>query len=176
MSASLGPSTPSQPLQQQATASSNGPSASTIEIDVPGSPSVPQLRQLPGHFEDVEMEDLVVLIGQKCVYNMLDDPLISSFHCYPCHSRSFGPNNRAQRPDTAQRVSSNGCNLCFHCCSFRRRRYNHSDTLTRFHSRSPPAITVLDYLKRVVRYIPRIEVRLLLPPPAQPRTFYALLN
>ena len=72
-------------------------------MNVPGSPAAPQLRQLPGHFEDVEMEDLVVLIGQNRVYNVLDDLLIPSFHCYPCcHSRSSGPNNRAQRPDTAQ--------------------------------------------------------------------------
>lgn len=56
--------------------------------------------------------------------------------------------------------------ICVHCHSFRCRRYDHSDALTRFHSRSPPAISVLDYLKRVVRYIPRIEVGLLSPPPA----------
>lgn len=50
-----------------------------------------------------------------------------------------------------------------------RRRYDYRDALTRFHSRSPPAISVLDYLKRILRYIPRIEVGILftsLPPPS----------
>ena len=66
----LGPSTSSQQLQQlqqEATTSSNGSSASSAsssEVDVTGSPSAPQLRRLPGHFEDVAMEDLVELIGQ----------------------------------------------------------------------------------------------------------------
>ncbi len=75
---SLGPSTStsSQPLQQQATTSSNGSSVSNTEMDVTGSPSAPQLRQLPGHFEDVSMDDLVELIGQDCVCSVLDDLLI----------------------------------------------------------------------------------------------------
>lgn len=33
-----------------------------------------------------------------------------------------------------------------------------SDDLTRFHSRSPPGISVVDYLRRIVRYT-NIEVR-----------------
>jgi hypothetical protein len=49
--------------------------------DVTGSPTAPQLSQLPGHFEDVVMDDLVVLIGQDCVCSMLDDLLISWFRC-----------------------------------------------------------------------------------------------
>ena len=77
MPASLGPSTSSQSPQLQITASSNGSNTSSTEMDVTGSPSAPQLRQLPGHFEDVAMDDLVVLIGQDCVYKELDDLLIS---------------------------------------------------------------------------------------------------
>lgn len=33
------------------------------------------------------------------------------------------------------------------------------EALTRFHSRTPPAITIHDYLKRIVRYT-NVEVRL----------------
>lgn len=78
MPASLGPSsTSSQPLQPQAATSPNGSSASSAsiasstssaEMDVTGSPSAPQLSQLPGHFEDVAMDDLVGLIGQHSVH------------------------------------------------------------------------------------------------------------
>ena len=46
-------------------------------MNVTGSPSAPQLRQLPGHFEDVSMDDLVELIGQDSVCSMLEDLLIS---------------------------------------------------------------------------------------------------
>ena len=55
-----------------------------------------------------------------------------------------------------------------------RRRCDYRDALTRFHSRSPPAISVLDYLKRILRYIPRIEVGILLLPSRHPRTFHPL--
>ena len=78
MPASFGPSTSSQPPQQQATTSSNGSSTNNTDMGVTGSPFAPQLRHLPGHFEDVAMDDLVVLIGQVCVYNVLDDLLIAS--------------------------------------------------------------------------------------------------
>lgn len=173
MPASLGPSTStsSQPLQQQATASPDGSSTSSTEMDVTGSPSAPQLRQLPGHFEDVAMDDLVVLIGQDCVYNVRDYLLILWFHYYPYFdSRSPGPNNRAQRPNTAQRVRPIMATMCVHSPArspfVTVAVYDHRDALTRFHSRSPPAISVLDYLKRIVRYIPRIEVGLPLPPVA----------
>lgn len=67
MPGSLDPSTSSQQLQQQATTSSNGSSVSNAEMDVTRSPPTPQLRQLPGHFEDVAMDDLVELIGQDYV-------------------------------------------------------------------------------------------------------------
>jgi len=83
MPASFGPSTSSQPPQQQATTSSNGSSTSNTEMDVTASPSAPQLRQLPGHFEDVTIDDLVVLIGQDCVCSTLGDLLISWFHHPP---------------------------------------------------------------------------------------------
>ena len=67
-------------------------------------------------------------------------------------------------------TSNNGChtrspsNTCScHCY------YDDRDALTRFHSRSPPTISVLDYLKRIVRYIPRIEVGIPLLPSRLPR-------
>lgn len=68
---SLGPSTSSQQLQQQAMTSSNGSSASSTEMDMTRSPPTPQLRQLPGHFEDVAKDDLVGLIGQDYVCGIL---------------------------------------------------------------------------------------------------------
>lgn len=52
-------------------------------MDVTGSPFAPQLSQLPGHFEDVAMDDLVVLIGQHNLHNVLDDLLILCFTAVP---------------------------------------------------------------------------------------------
>lgn len=65
--------------------------------------------------------------------------------------------HRTQRPSTPFSVS----------CSSQpvppaRAEQNRSEALTRFHSRSPPAITVLEYIRRIVKYT-KVEVLVVNP-------------
>lgn len=94
------------------TAPANGVSDDT---SAQSQPAVAPIVELPGYFEDVQLDDLVVLIA-----------------------------------DLLQRMVNHNDQIPLS-----------AEGLTRFHSRSTPAISILEYLRRIVRYV-RVERSVLL--------------
>ncbi len=86
----------------------------------------PELPQLPWAFIDCPTDDLVVLIGQQ-VFPGGPAMLLTMRGLYIAHML----NRLIEHNDQVILTPS---------------------TLTRFHSRAPPQITVIDYLRRIVKY------------------------
>ena len=92
--------------------------------------------ELPANFEEVDIDHLVILIA-----DMLE--------------RLISHNDRIPLSPCVQPVSPAGT------VSAEARDSvvtEHSEALTRFHSKTPPSISVLDYLRRIVRFT-KTEVR-----------------
>lgn len=111
--------------------------------------------EVPPVFEDAPVEHLIHLIG------ILSFILLAALYSY-----------RPIAADMLERLMAHNDRIPLSPCAPlpRIRTAFHltdppSESLTRFHSRSAPAISVLDYLKRIVRFT-NVEVRLV---PSSPR-------
>lgn len=102
--------------------------------------------QLPAAFEQVAIDQLVILIGTY----------FSFLNVRSLLSRHVGSTQVSQRPHSFASVRG-----VFHYSLLLQAAI--SASLTRFHSRTAPKITVLDYLRRIVNFI-NVEVALQLFP------------
>ena len=98
--------------------------------------------ELPRNFEDVDIDHLVVLIADMLERLISHNDRIP---LSPCVDRlSAAIDDRECQPTPA---TTNAPCIVDHP----------SESLTRFHSRAPPSISVLDYLRRIVKFT-KIEV------------------
>lgn len=115
----------------------------------------PTQTVVPYHFEDVDEQHLMDLIGELISVSTAprDGPIqFLIAHIFrPC-SRHGRPAHHPQRPDSSPSVSLSRFYSSVEAVPYPSLFRALSDALTRFHSRSPPGISVLDYLARIVKY------------------------
>lgn len=102
---------------------------------------------LPHDFMQADVDHIVLLIGESlprscCISRFDNFRLVDMLGRLIAHNDNIplSPSVEVNQIDNLDTVLS-----------------DRSETLTRFHSRSPPAIPVLDYLRRIVRYT-KVEV------------------
>jgi len=122
----------------------------------------PDITELPGYFEDVALDDLVVLIGECNVPakpSEAEEYIFQLFwHCDIADLLQRMILHNDQIPLSAWVDCLISSPEHFKQSMFWFFMSGHfREGLTRFHSRSTPGISVLDYLRRIVRYV-RVEV------------------